>query len=356
MRPRLTELDGLRGIASLMVVLYHYPGRYLHQDFYDLFFIRKAYTFVDFFFVLSGFVIAYNYSSLVSFQEFKVFYKKRFIRLYPMLFFSVLVYFSFRVFAIYFFPSVVDSNTNIEGLVMKTLDSLLFTNSTPILGSTTGLNLPSWSISSEMVSYFVFGIIALISNLRVKNSIYLALTLVSGIILFNLGTLFKLGDYGFIRGLFSFLLGYFVWKISLENFRLKNYLEYAIPFLIVACLYILSITQEKGTGLLFEFVVPVVFGLAILIIVKADGFLSKLLNSGPVQFLGNISYSLYLNHFLIILVVPQLLFKFLKLENNGFNQFSVFCVSLAISVMYSYLTYKYIELRFSSILKKYFLR
>lgn len=356
MRPRLTKLDGLRGIASLMIVLYHYPARYIHQDLYEFFFIRKAYTFVDFFFVLSGFVIAYNYNSLGSFQEFKVFYKKRFIRLYPMLFFSVLVYFSFRVFAIYSFPSVVDSDTDIQGLMMKALDSLLFTNSTPILGSTTGLNLPSWSISSEMISYFVFGIIALISSLRVKNSIYLGLILSSAIILFNLGTLFKLGDYGFIRGLFSFLLGYFVWKMSLEDFRLKNYLEYATPLLIGICLYILSITQEKGTALLFEFVVPVVFGVAILIILKSDGLLSKLLQSKAIQFLGEISYSLYLNHFLIILVVPQVLFKFLKLENNTFNQFSVFLIVLALSISYSYITYKYVELRFGRVLKKYLLR
>lgn len=356
MRPRLTVLDGLRGIASLMIVLYHYPGKYIQPDIYDFFFIRKAYTFVDFFFVLSGFVIAYNYSSLVSFNEFKVFYKKRFIRLYPMLFFSVLVYFSFRVFAIYFFPSVVDANTNIEGLTMKAFDSLFFTNSTPILGSTTGLNLPSWSISAEMISYLVFGIVAVVSSTRLKNSIYLILILVSGIILFNLGTLFKLGDYGFIRGLFSFLLGYFVWKISLKNFKINNYLEYTIPLLIISCLYILSVTKARGTGLLFEFVVPLVFALAILIIVKTNGYLSKLLNSKPIQFLGEISYSLYLNHFLIILVVPQLLFKFLKLENSGFNQFFVFVVSLALSISYSLVTYKSIELRFGRLLKKYLLR
>ena len=256
MQRRLTELDGLRGIASLMVVLYHYPGSFMPQEVHSFFFIRKAYTFVDFFFVLSGFVIAYNYHTIVSLRAFTVFFKKRFIRLYPMLLFSVLVYFLFRLSAIYFFPMVVDSDTTIDVLVLKALDSLLFTNSTPLLGSSTGLNLPSWSISSEMISYLIFGGIALITSTRLKTGIYFVLLLASLIALFNLGTLFKLGDYGFIRGLFSFLLGYLVWRGSTFKFEVHRHLEFAVPVMVFLCLYYLSVTQAEGSSLPFEFMVP----------------------------------------------------------------------------------------------------
>jgi len=47
-------------------------------------FFYNAYLFVDFFFVLSGFVIAYTYQNIDSWPAFGKFYKKRFFRLYPL--------------------------------------------------------------------------------------------------------------------------------------------------------------------------------------------------------------------------------------------------------------------------------
>ncbi|MBS1732124.1 MAG: acyltransferase, partial [Bacteroidetes bacterium] len=56
---RLDQLDGLRGLFCLMVILTHFP----FKDSLPVsnFIVRQGYLFVDFFFVLSGFVIAFNY-------------------------------------------------------------------------------------------------------------------------------------------------------------------------------------------------------------------------------------------------------------------------------------------------------
>ena len=67
---RIHKLDGLRGFCSLMVVFYHYPQPFLPDFIFSNFFIRESWSFVDFFFVLSGFVISYNYSTLSNSNDF----------------------------------------------------------------------------------------------------------------------------------------------------------------------------------------------------------------------------------------------------------------------------------------------
>ena len=62
---RITKLDGLRGIFSIMVVIYHYPQEFIPHFIHNFFIVAKSHLFVDFFFVLSGFVIAYNYNNRI---------------------------------------------------------------------------------------------------------------------------------------------------------------------------------------------------------------------------------------------------------------------------------------------------
>jgi peptidoglycan/LPS O-acetylase OafA/YrhL len=58
----LHKLESLRGVAACMVVLYHSPFNYGDGD---VSFISNSYLFVDFFFVLSGFVMSLAYSSQI---------------------------------------------------------------------------------------------------------------------------------------------------------------------------------------------------------------------------------------------------------------------------------------------------
>lgn len=74
-------LDGLRGIAALGVVVFHFIEMYTpHPD--DL--IAHAYLAVDFFFCLSGFVVAYAYDDRLPKMGLKTFFKQRLIRLHPL--------------------------------------------------------------------------------------------------------------------------------------------------------------------------------------------------------------------------------------------------------------------------------
>ena len=90
---RIRTLDGFRGIFALMIILLHANNNTILTK---NFLVRNSDYFVDYFFVLSGFVISYNYTKKIKdFNSFKDFIIKRFIRLYPLLLYSTLLFFSF---------------------------------------------------------------------------------------------------------------------------------------------------------------------------------------------------------------------------------------------------------------------
>tara|TARA_R110000744_G_scaffold171182_2_gene289651 strand:+ start:6288 stop:7361 length:1074 start_codon:yes stop_codon:yes gene_type:complete len=350
---RITKLDGLRGVFSLMIVLFHYRENFLPEFLRQLFFIREAYTFVDFFFVLSGYVIAVNYNKLSTWFEFKVYIKKRFIRLFPLLFFTTTVVLIFDLIGNYYFPNLVANVDSLPTLLLRYLDTLCFTNATPILGSTSGINGVSWSISSEMISYLVFGVVSAIS-FKQKRSLILILVIISAVVfsVYN-GSFINTGDYGFIRGLISFNLGYFVWKLSQKQIKIKNGFEYLIPVFLLLIFYIIN---KYLSGLEKEMfilaVIPLFFGLSILILLKTNGILSKWLSSKPMVFLGDISYSVYLNHALLVIVSPKVVFGILDVPENTITEITLLALTVIFTVFYSYLTFIYIELKGKKILSK----
>jgi peptidoglycan/LPS O-acetylase OafA/YrhL len=83
-RSHYVILDGLRGVASLMVVVFHlfeaYSGGSPHKQI-----INHGYLAVDFFFLLSGFVVAYAYDDRWAGMSQWQFYKRRLVRLQPMI-------------------------------------------------------------------------------------------------------------------------------------------------------------------------------------------------------------------------------------------------------------------------------
>jgi peptidoglycan/LPS O-acetylase OafA/YrhL len=81
-RLHFAALDSWRGIAAIAVALLHCPA---YGYVYSLPFVRHSGLFVDFFFVLSGFVIAYNYGDQVrNLKDVFLFMQRRFARLWPL--------------------------------------------------------------------------------------------------------------------------------------------------------------------------------------------------------------------------------------------------------------------------------
>jgi len=345
MRDRVEQLDGLRGIFSVLVVAHHHNA-FKESMFYNNFFVINSSLFVDFFFVLSGFVISMNYINRINSKEdFFQFIKKRFIRLYPLLLYTEVV------FLIANLIGDQSSLKNVSDLgasyyLHTTLDTLTFMGSTPVFGSWIGLNYPAWSISSEMISYVVFGIVLLLLPVR-KNIVFCIIILSAAIFTVQHGDYLLSYDYGFIRGLLCFCIGVLTFEVIKKQNPNLSFWE--IPYLAVLLIMMYAVHHYDLN--LWKLVFPIYFALGIFVFCNSSGSVTKLLSSRPFQYLGKISYSVYLNHAIVLIFINIILFRVLKSpETEWMIGFSLL-VSVTMTIIYSHFTYEWVEMRFGKFLK-----
>ena len=156
-KPHYNILDGLRGVAALTVVCFHlfeaYATSHLDQR------INHGYLAVDFFFILSGFVIGYAYDDRWTKMTVGEFLKRRFIRLHPMVVIGALI----GAVMFYFQGcSVWDVSTvSVGALLLATLMNALLIPATPGaeirgVGEMYPLNGPSWSLFFEYIGNILY--------------------------------------------------------------------------------------------------------------------------------------------------------------------------------------------------------
>ena len=142
-------LDGLRGVAALAIAARHAP--FLWPAGYPTGVMEKSYLAVDFFFVLSGFVLSHAYSSRfetgLTARQFMI---ARLVRVYP-LYFLALIYSIFIALNQFVF-----NNTNLSTITLDPLFALLFIP-TPLRHHLFPMNQPAWSLFFELVANAAFG-------------------------------------------------------------------------------------------------------------------------------------------------------------------------------------------------------
>ena len=317
---RIEKLDGLRGVFSLMVVFYHYPAYFDVYHITSNFLVDWSELFVDFFFVLSGFVIALNYTHKIKDKDsLWVFIVKRVIRLTPLLFFTVTLYLGLEYVSNTYFAQFMDTTMGYDEMRMRTLDSLLFLNSTPLMGTTLGMNAPSWSISAEMIAYVVFGFGVLLT--RGKPAALFAVIVGLGVwfCVSQQGYLFT-GDFGFIRGLIGFLAGFLVYRLKDIPFSVHKSVEWALLPALLLIFYGLDANKSDPFVELYALaIVPLFFAGSILLLLRTEGVVSHLMRHPVFAFLGKISYSVYLTHALFVYTVPEVLLQGPEIRADQFQ-------------------------------------
>ena len=297
--PKYMTLESLRGIAALFVTLFHF--NFVAGDS-KLPIIAEGDIFVDFFFVLSGFVIAHAYQNKIQNKlSFHDFFILRVARIYPLHIFMLFVWLlyilaKYFVHTMYGLGSDPTEHSNLYSFILN----VVLLHSIGLLDSLSW-NAPSWSISVELFAYLIFFAIVALFHKATGKVLFIALAVISYILLVSFAgeTLLRTFDYGLLRCLGSFFVGAALrsWTrdISYNSLSKGNgFLEILSLMIMLFC-----VSQIKGS-ILFEFLSFMSFGLVIFIFsIQERGIVSKWLSSRFLIFLGKISYSIYMIHAII---------------------------------------------------------
>jgi peptidoglycan/LPS O-acetylase OafA/YrhL len=298
---RFVVLDSWRGIAACLVALFHLEA---YSHLYGVPFVRNAWLFVDFFFVLSGFVIAANYQQRLL-DGFGVgrFLFLRLGRLYPLHFAILALFISWELTKVVrkilipeLSPIAVFSTP--QEAPDTILANLLLIQSLHIYNFLTW-NVASWSISTEFYTYVVFA--QCLVGLRKHAWIALPVAMIGGPVLIailrerNMDTHY---DWGIIRCVYGFAAGALSWNIYVRwNEKLRKRLSGSLVEWGALGLVVVFVSVA-GTSLL-SIAAPYVFALVVLVFAFEAGTASAILRLRPLVFLGTISYSIYMTHVFI---------------------------------------------------------
>lgn len=306
-------LDGLRGVASILVVAFHVLESYTGGDrFVQI--INHGYLAVDFFFLLSGFVVAYAYDDRWGKMSLWDFYKRRLIRLQPMIIMGSLIggaLFYLQVSGI--FPLIGQTPVWKMLLVMVIGCTLL---PLPISMDIRGwqemhpLNGPAWSLFFEYIANILYALfIRKLSKKALAVLVFLfACLLVHYLLMGPTGDLiggWSLNEaqlnVGFTRLLFPFFAGVLLCRLG-KLIDVKG--GFWLCSLLI--LIILSVPRIGGSehlwmnGLYESFSIIIVF--PIIISIGAGSTIKGIRSIKACKFLGDISYPLYITHYPLIYI------------------------------------------------------
>jgi peptidoglycan/LPS O-acetylase OafA/YrhL len=299
---RFDALDSWRGIAALLVALFHFQAA---GFFYDFPLIRNGNLAVPFFFVLSGFVITHAYrTSLSSGSDGWRFVIRRFGRLYPLHLVTLLVLVILEVMKMLMAARAGLHSS--EGAFAGTNDipsliANLFLLQAVIPFPELTWNASSWSISTEFYTYLVFVAVFLgLGRYRMWGSV--AVFVASGLLLVWLDTyhpdLNLASGLGLAQCIFGFFAGNLTYELYLK-LRESRAVQGTAPELLATAIMLL-LFWFKPHYTTFNILC---FSAAILLFSYERGTVAKLLRVRPLLFLGKLSYSIYLVHFIVFSII-----------------------------------------------------
>jgi peptidoglycan/LPS O-acetylase OafA/YrhL len=268
---------------------------------YSLEFVRNAYLFVDFFFVLSGFVITHSYAGrLGTPEQLAAFAIRRFGRLWPL---HAVVLLAFVIVecakamaaargASFTNPPFTGSNS--LGTIAI---NLAFAQSFGIERHLTW-NSPSWSISAEFWTYLIFAGALFIattwlSRIRFATSCLMAAMLVGSasiLVLFAQRGIDATYDLGLVRCLYGFLVGHLTYRL----WQAASHVKFRGAFLEVGALIATAVYVSAVGRTGYSFLAPLVFAAVVFVFAFEAGPISTLMSNKGNEWLGRISYSIYM--------------------------------------------------------------
>lgn len=353
-RQHYPALDGLRGLAILLVVVYHNFG------FINYFFF--GWLGVDLFFVLSGFLITdILLNSLGNKKYLKNFYIRRVLRIFPLYYLTLIIF-------LLILPRLhtnlkLEYYTDNQVWLWTYLQNWLYIFKSA--GQTQTLH-HLWSLAVEEQFYILWPLIILIIRRPKFLLLFISLLLIA-VILLRLWiwnnhvaelSYFNLYTFSRIDGICIGCMIALIKRVN-ESF-LKKYTPYIVFFFAGLNFIFFFINRE------YHFTFPylalvgyttfaMMFGLLLNEAISGETKLINILfNNQPLKFFGRISYGFYIFHWPVYLFLHPYLLSWISNHVTGLSvHFIVSIIATLIGVAISWISYRYFERYFERMKKKY---
>lgn len=350
----LKPLTSLRFFFACMVFVSHLnflvksEPNFLSITYNSVF--KEGYIGVSFFFILSGFILAYNYQEgiLKRQKSIQAFYQARFARIFPihLLTFIISVPLSYKLF--------------LEDISLWTFQA--FTNITltqsfiPLKRIYFSFNAPSWSISNEMFFYLAFPFLILLLSRIKKLKNFVIVAIIAGIPLLTLliaenyyHQLFYISPFirivDFIIGILIFSL----YKRFLEKKRNINFdLVEVIAIILLLIFFFFHSWIPQVARYSFYYWIPMSF--LIFSFSFQAGMISKFLSGEFLIYLGEISFGFYMFHLLVLRYFSVINSKFFQIEND----ILIIAITFFITLIISHASFMWFERPMNNLIRNHF--
>lgn len=313
-KPHYEILDGLRGVAAAMVVAFHLleahsGGNHLNQI------INHGYLAVDFFFMLSGFVIGYAYDDRWNRMSMGTFFKRRLIRLQPMV-----VMGSFVGAALFWFQKA-PCYPAMEGVSVGALLLVMLLGCTllplPLKWDIRGwmemhpLNGPAWSLYYEYIGNILYALfirkfsktaLTVFVAIAACFTVHRCLTAPVGDIVGGWALNWEQQYVGLVRLMYPFFGGLLLSRLG-WLIRTRKHAFWWCSLMIIVVLSVPRIGGEDGywmNGLYEAFCIICIF--PVIVSMGAGGRITGRRSAAVCKFLGDISYPVYITHYPLVYI------------------------------------------------------
>ncbi|UUF12758.1 MULTISPECIES: acyltransferase family protein [Flavobacterium] len=305
-------LDGLRGVAAILVVIFHIFETFSGGNrFIQI--INHGYLAVDFFFLLSGFVVAYAYDDRWGKMTQWEFYKRRLIRLQPMVIMGMIIgaiFYYFQASDI-LFPQI--AGMEVWKVILTMIIGFTLLPIPPSMeirgwGEMHPLNGPAWSLFFEYIANILYALIFR----RFSNKVLSVFVLIFAGLLINYTVFGPKGDViggwslnleqinvGFTRLLYPFFAGILLSRLG-KLIHIKG--AFWVCSILITIVLALPRFGDEDTlwmnGLYESFVIILIF--PIIVAIGAGGQIKNAFSAKICKLLGDISYPIYITHYPLI--------------------------------------------------------
>jgi len=311
-KPHYLILDGLRGVAAIMVVIFHIFEAHATSHLDQI--INHGYLAVDFFFLLSGFVIGYAYDDRWHKLTLKEFFKRRLIRLQPMVIMGMII----GAVCFYYQDSVLwphISEVPVWKMLLVMVIGFTLIPLTPSQeirgwGEMHPLNGPGWSLFFEYIANIMYAlfvrkfsktVLAILVVLSGAALVHLALTAPAGDVVGGWSINAEQLKVGFSRMMFPFFGGLLLSRMAKITYIKNAFLWCSMLLVIVLAMPRIGGADNLWLNGIYESV-TIICIFPLIVYLGASGTVHGAASTKVCKFFGDISYPIYITHYPLIYI------------------------------------------------------